>query len=326
MLYVDDTLAVFKNRNDALRFLKYLNSLHKNLEFTIEHKCDDNIPFLDLLIIRNRDNHIIDLAVNRKPTHSRVFTNFTSFIPFQFKMGLVRTLVTRAYRLCSTLKLFHLELEELTRLLMQNGYTKSFIENIIKTQLNRLHSEEPYKKVGPDPKQIFIRLPYLGDASNRLLGSLNSCLNQIILGTINVNISHYFSRLEGNFSFKDKQPKHLLNGVVYQITCSSGLRYIDKTSRCLKVRFDKHCKREGTNMTEVGKHLAESPDHTISFDDVKVLTMEQHFRKRRYLESLFIQESLYKYELLNDNHKSVPLYLFNLPPVYRIYNDNSQNT
>ena len=78
-------------------------------------------------------------------------------------------------------------------------------------------------------------------------------------------------------------------------------------------------------MTEVGKHLAESPDHTIPFD-VKVITMEQHFRKRRYLESLFRQESLYKYELLSDNHKSVPLYLFNLPPVYRIYNDNSQNT
>ena len=33
-------------------------------------------------------------------------------------------------------------------------------------------------------------------------------------------------------------------------------------------------------MTEVGKHLAELPDHTISFDDVKVLTMEQHFKKR----------------------------------------------
>ena len=202
---------------------------------------------------------------------------------------------------------------------------QEFIENIIKTQLNRLYSEESYKKFGPDPKQIFIRLPYLGDASNRLLGSLNSCLNQIKLGTINVNISHYFSRLEGNFSFKDKQPKHLLNGVVYQITCSCGLCYIGETSRCLKVRFDEHCKREGINVTEVGKHLAESPDHTISFDDVKVLTMEQHFRKIRYLESLFIQESLYKYELLNDNHKSVPLYLFNLPPVYRIYNDNSQN-
>ena len=99
-----------------------------------------------------------------------------------------RTLVTRTYRLCSTWKLFHLELEELTRLLMQNGYTKSFIENIIKTQFNRLYSEEPYKKFGPDPKQTFIRLPYLGHASNRLLGSLNSCFNQIKLGTNNVNI------------------------------------------------------------------------------------------------------------------------------------------
>ena len=143
---------------------------------------------------------------------------------------------------------------------------------------------------------------------------------------MDVKISHYFSRLEGNFSFKDKQPKHVLNGVVYQITCSCGLRYIGETSRCLKVCLDEHCKREGNNMTEVGKHLAESPDHAISFDDVKVLTMEQHFRKRRYLESLFIQESLYKYELLNDNHKSVPLYLSNLSPDYRIYNDNSQNS
>ena len=71
--YVDDTLAVFKNRNDALRFLKYLNSLQNNLEFIIEHECDDKIPFLDLLIIRNRDNNIIDLAVYRKPTHSGVY-------------------------------------------------------------------------------------------------------------------------------------------------------------------------------------------------------------------------------------------------------------
>ena len=141
--------------------------------------------------------------------------------------------------------------------------TSDLITIIIKTQLNRLYYEEPYKKFGPDPKQIFIRLPYLGDSSNRLLGSLNSCLNQIKLGTINVNISYYSSRLEGNHSFKDKQPKHLLNGVVYQITCSCGLHYIGETSRCLKVRLDEHCKREGTNMTEVGKHLAESPDHTI---------------------------------------------------------------
>ena len=41
-------------------------------------------------------------------------------------------------------------------------------------------------------------------------------------------------------------------------------------------------------MTEIGKHLAESPGHTVSFDDVQILSFEQHFRKqniRRYFYS-----------------------------------------
>ena len=74
---------------------------------------------------------------------------------------------------------------------------------------------------------------------------------------------------------------------------------------------NEHCKTEGSNMTEIGKHLAESPGHTVSFDDVQILSFEQHFRKRRILESFFIQQS--KHTLLNDNLKYVPLYIFNLP-------------
>ena len=54
---------------------------------------------------------------------------------------------------------------------------------------------------------------------------------------------------KGTFLLKINGILH--HGVVYQITCSCGLRYIGETSRCLKVRFDEHCKREGTNMTEV---------------------------------------------------------------------------
>ena len=194
---------------------------------------------------------------------------------------------------------------------MHNGYNKTFLENIIATQLDRLITDTSYKKHGPEPRRFFIKLPFLGDPSNRLLGSINSCLNQLKLGSIKIELLHTFSRLEGNFRYKDKQPKHLLNGVVYQVTCSCDLRYIGETKRCLKVRFDEHCKTEGANMTEIGKHLAESPGHTISFDDVQILSFEQHTRKRRILESIFIQQSTHT--LLNDNLKSIPLYIFNLP-------------
>ena len=53
------------------------------------------------------------------------------------------------------------------------------------------------------------------------------------------------------------------------------------------------------------RHLAESPGHTVSFEDVKILSFESHTRKRRILESIFIQES--KFKLLNDNLRSIPL-------------------
>ena len=44
-------------------------------------------------------------------------------------------------------------------------------------------------------------------------------------------------------------------------------------------------------MTEVGKHLAESPGHTVSFEDVKILSFESHTRKRRILESILFKRA-----------------------------------
>ena len=226
---VDDTLVAFENKAHATKFLRYLNSLHNNFEFTMKQENDDIIPFLDLLIIRYRHTDVIDTAVYRKPTHSGVFTNYSSFIPHYFKVSLVKTLVTRAYRLCSNWHLFDTEINRIKELLMNNGYNKVFLNNIIWTQLNRLYTDDTYKKHGPEQRKYFIRLPFLGDPSNRLLGSINSCLNKLKLGSVKIELLHTFSRLEGNFKFKDKQPKHLLNGVMYQVTCSCNLRYIGET-------------------------------------------------------------------------------------------------
>ena len=99
----------------------------------------------------------------------------------------------------------------------------------------------------------------------------------------------------------------------YQITCSCGDRYIGETSRCLKIRYEEHCRTSGTGITEVGKHLIDNPTHTLEFSNVKILGFESNMRKRRVLESIFIQDSILKHTLLNDNLKSVPLYIFNLP-------------
>lgn len=316
--YVDDTLVVFNNPGDADRFISYLNSLHPNMKFTMEHEVLDRLAFLDLLLIKDDDK--VEITVYRKPTHSGVFTHFTSFVPYPFKVGLINTLLSRAYRICSNWNLFHLEVEKIKSMLMMNGYTSQLIESKVglflneKFQTTNSSNEEGESSVmyGPDQFKVYIELPYIGDTSKKIRNCLNSCLSKIKCGSVNLRFTNSFTRLKDVFKFKDKQPAHLKSNVVYLITCSCGRKYVGETCRNVKVRFDEHVKTSGTGLTEVGKHLLDSPTCKISFDDCKVLGYESYTYRRKLKESLFIQQ-LDDGKLLNDKLTSVPLFIFNLP-------------
>ena len=49
-------------------------------------------------------------------------------------------------------------------------------------------------------------------------------------------------------------------------------------------------KTSGTNITEMGQHLAPNPTCSMSFEDFQVLAYENKMRKRHILESLYIQD------------------------------------
>lgn len=251
----------------------------------------------------------ISITVYRKPTHSGVFTHYTSFIPFQYKLGLIRTLFDRAYKICSTWSLFHLEMENIVRMLSLNGYNRNFIYSVIEKELNkRLCNEPKLVTEGPDRKKVYIKLPYIGDMSMKVKGSIK----RVLTGQFNLIFSNSYSKLNQKFGFKDRQPKHLKHDLVYEITCSCGRRYIGETCRALKTRFDEHMKTSGSGMTEVGKHLSSSPTCKITFEQCKVLTFESDMYRRKIKESLFIQQ-FDDGSLINDKMASVPLFLFNLP-------------
>ncbi len=48
--YVDDTFAVFKDEEEIQRFYGDLNSLHPNLQFTIEHEREGKLAFFDVMV------------------------------------------------------------------------------------------------------------------------------------------------------------------------------------------------------------------------------------------------------------------------------------
>jgi hypothetical protein len=57
--YVDDTFVIWPHGPDRLRdFLDHLNSVHQNIQFTMETERDGHLPFLDIDIYRRPDSSL----------------------------------------------------------------------------------------------------------------------------------------------------------------------------------------------------------------------------------------------------------------------------
>ena len=312
--YVDDILACFNTQKEADEFASFLNSLHPNIKFTIEYECDfGRIPFLDLFIMKDyTGGDKLLITVYRKPTHSGVYTHFSSFVPDRLKRHALVTLLERAYKICSDEELLHREFDDLKRLFMKNGYNESYILDVI-NKFVQSKNREKLIKFGPDKFKVYISLPYIGEASEKIRGSIYSCLSRMKCGRIQLVFIDNFSRVGDWFRHKDRQPHHLQSGVVYKVECSCGCIYIGETARCLQTRFDEHNKRSGASLTEVGKHLKDNPGCSLDFDNkVSVLGRCRFTNRRKVLETLHLQEHKDHPKLLNDMMKSKPLFLFNV--------------
>ena len=108
--YVDDTICLIKITS-INKVLDTLNSYHTNIKFTIEIEPENKISFLDVLLIRS--NSLISTKVYRKNTNTYIYMNWKSFSPNNWKWGTLKTLVTRAFDICSTDEYLKEELEHI---------------------------------------------------------------------------------------------------------------------------------------------------------------------------------------------------------------------
>ena len=79
-----------------MSFFAFLNSRHPNLKFTFQKEKDIKIAFLEICI--NKTNHNFCTSVFRKSTSIGLYTNFSSFTPFFYKIGLIKTLIQFAIK------------------------------------------------------------------------------------------------------------------------------------------------------------------------------------------------------------------------------------
>ena len=315
--FMDDTFILFKSQDDVKKNHKYIGSRHKSMSFTFETETDNTLPFLDVLVSKNTDG--FSTSLYRKPTFSGLYSNFASFMPINYKKGLILTLLFRGFSLCTDWSKFQSEIKILKSIMGKNGYPRHFVDKCVKLFLDKIST--PKRTVLTVSKREFrICLPFLGKESLRIRGNLlklaktyfpSSCKLQIIFSSNN--------RLSTHFSFKDKIPLNCRSFILYKFLCNKcNLVYYGKTFRHFKVRVFEHLgtslrtgkpftyNPKNNNNTAVLNHLHKCKCNA-SISDFKIIGSASNDYHLRIKESLIIQRDD---PFLNKNVQSIPLALF----------------
>ena len=310
--YVDDIFLLFRELEHAQRFKEYMNSKHRSISFTSEIEKEGSFPFLDIKISRETGRFVT--SIYRKSTFSGVYTNFTSFLPLEYKFGLIYSLLFRCFSLVSDFSRFHLEVQKLKVFLLKNGYSSSFIDTCIRKFLDKKYSIKT--TVYDVPKmELTVVLPFLGNISYITKTQLNKTLSRYLKFCKLRVIFKTNNRFSNYFRFKDKIPESLRSCQIYKFSCGScNASYIGKTFRHMKVRVSEHqgvSPRtgkivKGTQTTAVRDHMLFC-DHRVAWDDFTVLGNEANHYLLEIKESLFIKRDQ---PLLNKNLFSKELFLF----------------
>ena len=215
-----------------------MSSKHQNIDFTVEKENVGSASFLDVKICRKNGKFVT--SVYRKPTFSGVFTNYEGFIPTYQKKGLLHSLLYRSFSICCDFKTFHFVIDHLKTILIKHNYPLNFIDSCIKSFLNKLYT---HKVVVPNvPKRnVFVKLPFLGKTSFQIRKKLQRLFSDKLTSC---NLKIVFTspvRVKSFFTFKNKLPKMLLSGLVYQYKCGGcNATYYGKTKRHFEVRICEH--------------------------------------------------------------------------------------
>ena len=99
--YVDDVFVIFAKVNPNINnILVFLNKIHPNIKFTVEHEINLCLHFwilkLHLLMVYLQRLHIIC-----RPTSTDLNTECNSFCPLSYKLSIIRGLFNRSIRFCS---------------------------------------------------------------------------------------------------------------------------------------------------------------------------------------------------------------------------------
>ena len=193
----------------------------------MEKEIDHKTSFLDVLI--NNDTHFRPITrVYCKKTFTGLLTNYFSFTSHSYKLGLIRTLVDRAYKINNTWLSFREDITKLTNILQKNLFPVYLVQNII----NRYrHDCIPPTSVSDTTQTFYFKLPYIGPISIITQKKIHHFAKRYC-NSIDSTLVFLSFKIGNMFGVKDLIPCGLLTGVVYKFVCADcNACYVGETTQ-----------------------------------------------------------------------------------------------
>ncbi|KAJ8947800.1 hypothetical protein NQ318_019472, partial [Aromia moschata] len=158
--YVDDIFVVFDTKAISLdNFVAKLNNRFPTIKFTYEVEHNEQLPFLDVLVIRNSENKL-EFDVYRKETATLRYIPNDSHHPFQHKMASFNFLIHRLLNFPLSKERFEHEKQLIKNIAKSNGYSVHLIDKLIRkhTFKRTLYNSTTFRRDTDNSK--FASLPY----------------------------------------------------------------------------------------------------------------------------------------------------------------------
>ena len=299
--YVDDVFSQVKKDADINEVLLTLNSLDKNIEFTVELAIDNKLPFLDTCVVKNLTNYSTKLY--HKPTFTGVYLNWTSLTSRKYKIGLINCLCDRIWKITSDEKQRMIEIEEIKQILIKNDYPPNIIQLGVDKFIKRKRKPDPpeppningptnkEEKETPKTSKLFFSLPYVSKKAESFAIRLKSSVEKVY-PHLDFNVAFKTPGDIGKlFPFKDKiKAKEMQSLVIYKIKCETcDATYIGKTKRHFKTRMSEHNNPKNKNCSAIQMHLNEHPNHKINPLNAEIIGKAKDDRKLLIKEWILIK-------------------------------------
>jgi len=283
----DDVFFVWKVDKNVTPddFREYLNSIEPRIQFTSEIELNRVLNFADLSIKRLDDKFI--MKVYRKGTHTNKYINWRSNHPKSYITGTMKTLIYRAYDLCTLREDREEELELLKDTFIVNDCPVKVVDSVFQKYIPHKYKPQPNKE---KPKHQIdfdkvINLPFIRGFSEKVKREMHKEGITVVFGK-GKTIEKTLCSLKPKITMQDSK-----NNVYLKRCTKCNFKYIGESGQTLRQRDIGHKSDIRTGKTRCGlyKHIRDFKDHDIDWENQIILDKDPDMFKRRIKEAVYIK-------------------------------------